>query len=149
MGCKELMFILVKGRWCFVAGNVSSGLVESNGSLLPGLRLACPAWRLEPAPTQQSHQISTTCNGMARLSWPCTMLTSSAAGSFRSSQPGRRWTSRVPRWPWGSPWGSRRGRSACRSGWCTAGSVRRSSVGVLPSTPLRSYSIQAITAQLC
>jgi len=35
--------VLVKGRWCSLAGKVTAGLAESNGSLPPGQWLKSPA----------------------------------------------------------------------------------------------------------
>jgi len=36
---KQYNLVSVKGRWCSLAGKVTAGLVESNGSLPPGLQL--------------------------------------------------------------------------------------------------------------
>jgi len=40
---KKYNLVLTKGQWCSLAGKVTAGLAESNGSLLPGGQLMSPA----------------------------------------------------------------------------------------------------------
>ena len=106
---KQYNLIPANGRWCSAAGEVTTGLVESNGSLPPGLCLRSPAgWMLRTGISSGTRR-----SFRAPELYPATDLVISACRSFRGQVQTRPCTSPCEWHPHDRhrSWHSRRGSS--------------------------------------